>query len=92
MMDKLVKNIWLIILVFTAYEVWVAWEEHQAVIDEKSQDIPAIEAKIKVNKKKVKELKSYFKDISEAKERIERVARDVEKLQRKFPSWRGSTL
>ena len=47
--------------------------------------IPSIKANIKKQEKKIASLEGYFSDISTAKERIERVAGEVEKIQRKFP-------
>ncbi len=47
--------------------------------------IPAVTAKINKSKREKKQLTAYLKDVEAAKERIELVAQEVEKIQRKLP-------
>ena len=47
--------------------------------------IPALTTKINRNKKEKKQLTQYLKDVEAAKERIELVATEVEKIQKKLP-------
>ncbi len=47
--------------------------------------IPALTAKINKNKREKKQLSTYLKDVEAAKERIELVATEVEKIQKKLP-------
>lgn len=58
--------------------------EEQKVL--KQDRIPALENKIRKSKKQKKQLAQYFKDIEKAKERIEKVAEEVEALQKKLPN------
>lgn len=47
--------------------------------------VPALTAKINKNKREKKQLRAYLKDVEAAKERIELVAQEVEKIQKKLP-------
>ena len=86
MIKKLIQNIWIVFLAFIAYDVFVRYSEHAVKIDEIQSSIPSIEKSISTKEKKVNALEGYFSDIDNAKERIERVASEVEKVQQKFPS------
>ncbi len=76
---------WFIILYVVAM-TYMSYTEHEEKVRRIDASIPAIKNKIKKNKKKLKQLNGYFKDIAEAKERIELVASEIEKLQKKLPS------
>ncbi len=48
--------------------------------------IPSIQIQIKKKQKEKEDLKTYYADIQEAKGRIEKVAQEIEKLQKQLPS------
>ena len=85
-MTNFVNKIWILILVYTAFEVYTKYEEFQQRIKDKTSNIPQLKTTIARNKKKLQDLERYFTDIEEAKQRIKKVASEVEAIQRKFPS------
>jgi len=86
LIKKLIQNIWIFLFAYIGWDVYQKYTEHTVNLQQISNSIPPIENNIKRKKKKVKELENYFADIDSAKERIERVAAEVEKIQKKFPS------
>lgn len=86
MIKKLIQNIWICLFGFIVYDVYNNYQIHNLKIEEIVSNIPSIEESIKIKEKKVKDLEGYFSDIDSAKEKIERVALEVEKVQKKFPS------
>ena len=86
MIKKLIQNIWILLLGYIIYNVYFHYTDHQEKMLSTTESIPGIKSRIVKNKQKIKELEGYFNDIDSAKERIERVAGEVEKIQRKFPS------
>lgn len=85
-MLAIVNKLYLLILLSTVYTVYTRFEEHQVNMENLKNKIPSINKKIKQKQKDKKALENYFADIEEAKARIERVAAEIEKLQRQFPS------
>ena len=80
---KLIQNIWIVFLALITYDVLFD-VRHTSKLDEIQSSIPAI--KSIASKKKVSALEGYFLILIMPKERIERVATEVEKVQQKFPS------
>ena len=85
-MEKILKNIHWFVIIIALYNLGMDWKD----FDEKEtslkaqQEVQAISlAKAKKTKK---EIASFYKDIDEAKVRIERVAREIEKTQQLLPS------
>lgn len=85
-MMAIVSRLWLFILLGTAYQTYTKFEEHQLNIENLNNQIPAVQNSITRAKKERKQLENYFADIEEAKQRIQKVRDDVEKIQRQFPS------
>ena len=86
MIKKLIYNLWIFVLGYISFGVYEHYMDHAQKLEDIANSIPSIEKSVKSKEKKVSDLKGYFSDISNAKERIERVAGEVEKIQRKFPS------
>jgi len=84
-MEKVLQYVWIGILGYGGFLLYGAWMEHTEVITSIEQRIPAIEGKIRRAKKEKKQIKTYLRDIEEAKQNIEIVAMEVEKLQKKLP-------
>jgi Tfp pilus assembly protein PilO len=85
-MQSILKYSHIVYLLYLLYGGWVVYEELQTKFEEVKQTIPVQKNKIKKNKKKLKQLNNYFKDIKEAKERIELVASEISKIQKKLPN------
>lgn len=85
MLQSFLNKIWVIILLYGGWEIWVAYEAHRENLESISNTIPTITAQISRAKKEKRQIKSYLRDIEEAKKNIELVAQEVEKLQRKLP-------
>jgi len=85
-MEKIVANIWLMIIAYTGYSVWEAFNLHTEKVEIARNQIPEIQSNIAKMQKEKKQLENYFSDIEEAKARIEKVAAEIEKLQQQFPS------
>jgi len=86
MIKKLIQNIWIFLLGYIIYDVYLNYNDHNLKIEQTVSVMPSIESSIKRKEKKVKDLEGYFSDINSAKEKIERVALEVEKIQKRFPS------
>ena len=86
MIKKVIQNVWIFLFGYICFDVYQNYIAHNEKMDNIQMDIPSIENNIKQKQKKVTELEKYFSDIDSAKQRIERVAEEVEKIQKKFPS------
>ncbi|PIK14479.1 type 4a pilus biogenesis protein PilO [Halobacteriovorax sp. JY17] len=84
-MKKLVANLHIFIFLYLAFGVFTKFQEHSEKLLQMEGQIPALTAKINKNKREKKQLSSYLKDVEAAKERIELVATEVEKIQKKLP-------
>ncbi len=85
-MAALIKNIHLLIIALAAYNVYTLWSEKSGEMDGLQQQIDSANASLVGKRKNKKEIQSFFKDINEAKDRIERVALEIEKTQQQLPS------
>lgn len=84
-MNALVDKIWIFILLYGAFQVYTLYEVHQEKMTSLEGSIPRIQIQINKAKKEKRQIKSYLRDIEEAKQNIELVAQEVEKLQKKLP-------
>lgn len=66
--------------------MYLMYETFTEDYEQLTMQVPGLEGKLAARKKEKRELKNYYKDIDEAKQRIELVASEVEKIQKKFPS------
>jgi Tfp pilus assembly protein PilO len=84
-MQKLVSKIWILILAYGGFDAWTIYQEHEDAMHQLESSIPQIQGQITRARKEIKQIEGYKRDIKEAKENIELVAREVEKLQKKLP-------
>ncbi len=84
-MNSLLKNIHVFILIYAAVVIYQNYEENQKKDNELKERLPQIQSQIQKERDEKKQLEKYFKDIQDAKERIELVAQKLEKLQRQLP-------
>jgi len=84
-LKKLIANLHIILFFYLSFEVFTLYQEHTEKVERMEGQIPALTAKINKNKKEKKQLSAYLVDVEAAKERIELVATEVEKIQKKLP-------
>ncbi len=84
-MENLLSKLWVLILCYGAWEGYVVYETHTENLKQKEDVIAGIRARIRKAKKEERQIKTYLKDIEEAKKNIELVAQEVERLQKKLP-------
>ena len=85
-MQALIEKLhWFVFMyaIFLGYDMYTV---HEEALLNLNQRIPVIDVNLRKARKKVSDLKKYFKDIEEAKRNIERVALEVEKVQKRLPS------
>jgi Tfp pilus assembly protein PilO len=85
-MAKILKNIHWFIILFALFNIGSYWYEINEKINELKNQQETERQDLAKAKKTQKEIKSFYKDIDEAKNRIERVAREIEKTQQLLPS------
>ncbi|MFT6068841.1 MAG: Tfp pilus assembly protein PilO [Bacteriovoracaceae bacterium] len=85
-MGKIVSNLHWFIILYVSFNLYMTYEEKMEAIELKKASIPAVRRKIAKKRKEKKQLKQYFKDIENAKQKIERVAAEVESLQKQLPN------
>lgn len=84
-MSSILKNLHLFILIYAAAVIYQAYDENQKANESLQERLPQIQAQIQKERKEKAELEKYFKDIQDAKDRIELVAQKLERLQRQLP-------
>jgi Tfp pilus assembly protein PilO len=84
-MVTVISKIWILIIAYGAFEAWTIYQTHEEDMTSLETSIPQIQNQINRAKKERKQIKSYLRDIEEAKKNIELVALEVEKLQKKLP-------
>lgn len=85
-METIVNKIYLLIIAYGAAMFYLSYDEHNTALEELRAEAPALEAKIRKEKKKAKEIQKFNKDIERSKAEVEFVTQEVEKLQRLLPS------
>jgi Tfp pilus assembly protein PilO len=84
-MTGILKRLHLFILIYAGFVIYTEYEKNQKELVELNNRIPTLKRQIKKAEKEKENLERYFKDIEEAKGRIEKVAIGIEKLQKKLP-------
>ncbi|MFZ8934124.1 MAG: type 4a pilus biogenesis protein PilO [Bacteriovoracaceae bacterium] len=84
-MGKVAKKLHVFLFLFFSYQLFVLYEGYTSEQESIITEIPNLKNQISSNKKKKRQLQKYFKDIEGTKKRIEKVAIEVESLQKKFP-------
>lgn len=85
-MGALLSKLHYIIILWVVYGVYQKYEEHTEALEMLNGQIPSIQIMIKKAIQQKDEIKTYNQDIAEAKLRIEKVASEIEKLQKQLPS------
>lgn len=85
-MGMLISKMHWIIIFWVSFSLFTMYEEKEEMKVQKEEKLPSLKIQITKSRKKKKQMQQYFKDIDKAKERIERVAEEVEALQKKLPS------
>jgi Tfp pilus assembly protein PilO len=84
-MNTLISKLHYFIIIYLAFGVYTKWVEHNEKIESELGQVPVMQNKIRKAKKEKKQLRTYLKDVESAKGRIELVASEIEKLQKKLP-------
>ncbi|MAW07466.1 MAG: hypothetical protein CME61_04200 [Halobacteriovoraceae bacterium] len=85
-MMLLVNRLWLLVIFYTGYNMYTAYEEHQVKLKDIDSRKQVVQEKIKKNEKKVKEIDKFRKNLREAEARVKKVEEQARVIQRKFPS------
>lgn len=85
-MEKLLKNIHWLIIAFAAFNFYTAYDAQSERLKQIEDENEAQKVILSKNKRTQKEISNYYKNIKEEKERIERVAKEIEKMQQLLPS------
>lgn len=85
-MGTIIKNIHFLIIALGLFNIYTLWEEKSEMITNLTDQVAVINNSIETKKRNKKELQNFFRDINEAKDRIERVALEIEKAQQQLPA------
>ncbi len=86
LVSKLIANLHFLFLLYAGWNMWTLYEEHTRQMEDLELQFAPIEAEIKTNKKKVKEIQEFQKKTEESKIRVEEVAKNIEAAQRQLPA------
>ena len=85
-MEKLLKNLHWFIIAYALFDFYTLYEA-------KNEEVVNLDGLIEIqrnmlakNKKTQKEIQNYYSNIKEEKDKIEKVAREIEKMQQLLPS------
>ncbi|MBC96234.1 MAG: hypothetical protein CME63_00650 [Halobacteriovoraceae bacterium] len=84
-MMGLIQKIHILILLWGAWEGYLVYEAFNNKKLEIANQIPVLNQRIAKAQREKRQIKEYLRDIEEAKQNIEIVAKEVETLQRKLP-------
>lgn len=90
-MEKLLKNIHWFIILWALINIGLYVKDSDDKINELNTQQEAQRQSLQKARKTRKEITSFYKDIDEAKNRIERVAREIERAQQLLPSETSDT-
>ncbi|MBC7713925.1 MAG: type 4a pilus biogenesis protein PilO [Rhizobacter sp.] len=85
-MAKLFKNLHWIIIAFALFNFWQAYDKADTELKTVDSGVEEQKKLLTKNKKTQREIANYYKNIKEEKEKIERVAKEIEKMQQLLPS------
>lgn len=86
MKESLLGNFHWIIILFTAYNLFVLYEEKVLEIENAKALVSAEQRKIDVNEKKLAEIEKFKKNLEASKERVNEVIKQIEKVQKQLPT------
>lgn len=85
-MEKILKNLHWFIIAYAVFEFYTIYEaKNEQAVNLESQ-IEVQRTSLTKNKKTVKEINNYYANIKEEKDKIEKVAKEIEKMQQLLPS------
>ena len=84
-MNSIIKNLHLFILIYATAIIFQAYDENSKQNESLQEKLPQIQSQLQKERKEKQNLEGYFKDVQEAKDRIELVAQKLEKLQKQLP-------
>jgi Tfp pilus assembly protein PilO len=84
--EKLIKQLHWIIVLYTATNVWFAFEDHTAALETKQASLTSAEAYKAKLKRKLKQIDKFKKNLQASQERVQAVIKQIEKLQKQLPS------
>lgn len=84
-MMGIIQKIHIFILLWGVWEGYLLWDTFTTKKQEIANQIPVINQRIAKAEREKKQIKEYLRDIEEAKNNIELVAKEVESLQKKLP-------
>lgn len=85
-MDKLLKNLHWFIIAYAAFEFYRLYEESSEKLVNLESQIEVQRITLAKNTKTKREIANYYTNIKNEKEKIESVAREIEKMQQLLPS------
>ncbi len=86
MKESLVKNLHWFIILYACWGLFVIYEEKEAQLETSAVSIPVITAKITRSKAKLRQIETFKKNLSQSKERVQEVVKQIEKVQKQLPS------
>ena len=84
-MTNLINRLWLGILIYSIYSVYDSYATKEQRKNEIMQEISQLSTKIQKQRRQIKLIQEYQKDIEAKKNEIEEVAVQIENLQKRFP-------
>lgn len=86
MLQKIAQKLHFIILLYAGFNIFTFWEQGQAEIENLEMRVPAMQGRISKKKREINQLRDYNEDVSDARQKIELVAQEVERTQRQLPA------
>lgn len=85
-MSKLLKNLHWIIIAYSLFSFYTIYTERDEHYNSIQSQVGGQQIQLRKNKKEQKEITNYHKNIKDEKDKIERVAQEIEKTQQLLPS------
>jgi Tfp pilus assembly protein PilO len=85
-MEKLLKNLHWLIIAYAVFEFYTYYEEANEKFVSTESQIEAQRLTLTKSKKIKREIENYYKNIENEKIKIEKVAKEIEKMQQLLPS------
>jgi Tfp pilus assembly protein PilO len=83
---KLFANLHVIIMLYSAYGLYVAYDEHSIAMAQLQDQKPALLSQIEDYQKKLEKIKEFTANIEATKEQVKQVFTNIEKVQKQLPS------
>lgn len=84
-MEKLLKNLHWFIIAYALFDFYTMYEEKTTHVADLDSQVEVQQNMLRKNKKTQKEISNYYSNIKEEKDKIEKVAREIEKMQQLLP-------